>query len=74
MGRRRGVRMRLSSNCGKVLDDFLCALCLPGSGLASDEDTLIFALLPHVHPSTLSNGKDVWWALVTPVRAVLLYY
>jgi hypothetical protein len=56
------------------LDNFLCAFRLPSSGLACDKNALVFALLPHVHPSTLRNGKDVWWIFVTPMRAVLLYY
>jgi hypothetical protein len=66
--------VRFSCNCSEVLDDLLCAFGLPSSRLAGDEDALIFAFLTHVHPSTLSNGEDVWWILVAPMRAVLLYY
>ena len=66
--------MRVGCNCSEVLDNLLCAFCLPGPRLARDKDALIFALLPHVHPRTLRNCKDVWWILITPVRTVLLYY
>ena len=52
--------MRFSRDGSEVLDDLLCAFCLPGARLACDKDTLVFALLPHVHPGTLRNGKDVW--------------
>jgi hypothetical protein len=74
MGKSGVVRIRIGRDCSKILDNLLCAFCLPGSRLACDKDTLVFALLPHIHPSTLRNGKDVWWILVTPTRAVLLYY
>jgi hypothetical protein len=68
------VGVKVSRDRSKILDDFLGAFCLPGPRLARDEDALVFALFPHIHPSTLGNGKDVWWVLVTSMGAVLLYY
>ena len=66
--------MRLGRDCSEVLDNLLCAFCLPGPRLARDKNALVFTLLPHVHPGTLRNGKNVWWILITPMRTVLLYY
>jgi hypothetical protein len=59
------VGVKVSRDRGKILDDLLGAFCLPGTRLARDKDALVFALLAHIHPSTLGNGKDVWWILVT---------
>ena len=74
VGRCCWVRVRVSCDRGEILDDLLGAFCLPSPRLARDKDALVFALLPHIHPSTLGNGKDVWWILVTSMRAELLYY
>ena len=66
--------MRVRRDCGEVLDNLLRAFRLSGSRLACNKYALVFALLPHIHPGTLCNRKDMWGILVTPVRAVLLYY
>ena len=68
------VRRGLGCDSSEILDDLLGAFCFPRPRLARDEDALVFALLPHIHPSSLGNGKDVWWILVTSMRAILLYY
>lgn len=74
VGRRCRVVVHVSRDRSEILDDLLGAFCLPCPRLARDKDALVFALLPHIHPSTLGNGEDVWWILVTSMRAELLYY
>jgi hypothetical protein len=66
--------IRVGRDRSEILDDLLGAFRFPCPRLARDKDALVFALLPHIHPGTLGNGKDVWWILVASMRAILLYY
>lgn len=62
--------MRVGSDGGEVLDDFLGRFCLAGAGLAGDEDRLVLALVAHVDPCALGDGEDVGRVLVATFAAV----
>ena len=37
------------------------------------EYALVLPLLAHAHPRAFSDSKYVWWVLVAPLAAVLVY-
>ena len=37
-----------------------------------DENRLVFSILPHVHPSALCDGENMWRIFILPLIAVLL--
>merc|ERR1719400_2346188 len=58
---------------GKVGDDLLGVLSLSGTRLSGDKDGLVVAGVAHALVGALSDGKDVWPALVPPLANVQLH-
>merc|ERR1711970_553795 len=58
---------------GEVRDDLLGVLSLSGSRLSGDKDGLVVAGVAHALVGALSDGKDVWPALVPPLANVQLH-
>merc|ERR1719193_454673 len=58
---------------GEVGDDLLGVLSLSGTRLSGDKDGLVVAGVAHALVGALSDGKDVWPALVPPLADVQLH-